>query len=92
MGHHVLNVTDSGQEALAIYEDLDLKSLQLEALEALAAACKAGEAKLATSRAQSIWHFEMCVIFNHFSTIFGMLIPTDESICFEWVETTTNHF
>ena len=31
------------QEALAIYEDLGLKSLQLEALEALAAACKAGE-------------------------------------------------
>ncbi|CAL1145976.1 unnamed protein product [Cladocopium goreaui] len=45
----------AAQEALAIYEDLDLKSLQLEALEALAAACKGKQTPLeASSCAESL--------------------------------------
>ena len=70
----MLNVTDSGQEALAIYEDLDLKSLQLEALEALAAACKAGEKRSWGEAVLNPFGGLKCVLF---STILGMLIPTD---------------
>lgn len=39
----------AAQEALAIYEELGLKSMQLEALEALAAACKGKQSSLEAS-------------------------------------------